>query len=222
MKNISFLFLIALICSCNMEKPPSFLPYLIWPDEEKDRFRMFYSIGDNAATKIMATQAVSYSEDSVVTLEYLILREDTIPINKSQENWYPDNSMELMSNSFYEFDDATGFVEVKGIAQAETKWDLKSDFTFEFNYKFITDPGMSMTTHSTFNISKAEIDSIFDSKTDCMVLNSITNTNLRFTEDRKDTIITSSTIRIYKKNKGLVYFSNNNGVKSTAYQIVIL
>jgi hypothetical protein len=219
MRILFFISLTSLLsCQTKDENHPSIIDYIKYPDSE--HIREFQSKTDSSILKVFVQQDIIKLNDSILELNYIWKRSDSLLINNSHEKYYVNNSIEFISQSFYEIDSLNIPLEVKGAFLSEKKFSLdQSNPSIEVQYKFQTDSSLTMNLLTKFEYKFQKIDTLNLINTNCLIISTKDKITLNYTDERNDTTMLSSSIRVYGKEKGLILFKQETKDSKVTYRI---
>ncbi len=221
MKYIFFFFIAGIFIHCNPEKnsDSGIIDYLKWDDVDNSNYREFRSYSDSTVTKIFISQQWEQIDDSTWQFEYAWKNIDSLPINRSIER-YTKNKVELVAQYIYERDAAGNAHEVSFNLEGNKSCSLHSDgCSFDAKAIFLIDTNFIMSVHTDMKYDFKMIDSLPAEERDCMIVNSTDKITFDFSDNRRDTVITSIGTRIYSKGLGLIYFSDNDHGNITEFKL---
>jgi len=167
--------------------------------------------------RIFVSQNIKHLANEATDLEYVMKTVDAVPMNKGIERYYPDNQIELISQSLFELDSQDKPVEIKAqIIKGGRKSIADTSIDYELLYKFKVDSACTLHLNVRLTFNLQFIDSL---KLECLFVTSREKLFLNFNDSRHDTTLLGESSRLYAKGKGLLYFEIGNTREKEIYRL---
>jgi hypothetical protein len=222
-QTIYHILIIAILISCHSNKSDenSILDYILLKNRQDTTYREFQFKKDSTISRIFIRQKAHKINDTIWQLEYNWRRSDSIPINKSIER-YASNYIQFVSQSFYEssVDSESKVSEVKAEILGKNSFLLNElPGSIDLKYKFQSDPYLIAKVHSDFFHEFKSIDSLDYIGSDWLIVTSKDKMSLEYSDSRKDTTFISTFIRVYAKDRGLMFFMEQHANEKYLYRL---
>lgn len=185
--------------SCIRKENIRFESYFI--DSEKDNlnYRLFESINDSLHHRIIIRQIIKPISEDKIEIEYHWMNEDSIPFLQGKE-MISNYSMEFLESSIFEFDtNSNQTTKIKATSKNNIFWNLMNNKNQSFNVEYKNDWIDYQVKSSVTAIFKDTLG------TKCLILYG--NEKTKIIQENSNRNYISISKRIYKLNKGLIYFN---------------
>ncbi len=173
------------------------------------------NVTDSTLKKIFISEISRQVNDNCWEFEYLFRRKDSIPIQKSIERYYSNNEFELLQASVFELDSNNKPIEIKGEILNGKRMSL-NEKNSHFNIAFIFSSGQRIQYSCDLSHQIYFKDSL---NSNILILSSKNKILLSNIPSRNDTVLFTTSTRIFEKGKGLIQFSESSGTKAEFYNL---
>lgn len=194
--------------------------YILWPEADSNYFRVYeHYEGEWTARMFLNQKLVEKSPNGIVVTHYW-LHGDSTPINRSYERYNADNTIEYMSQSYFEPNTLGMMIEYPAelIPPTVFKYD-DPDLEMKIFYDINNDRKATMNFDSKISYTleqDAELDSIYP----VLVLKSYETVCMNYSDKRENTTSESYSELVYKYKVGLVRIRQSNSEKAIEYNLV--
>ena len=199
------LMMVLAACSKEPKKDVLLLDY-ITAGIPASGYRTYIHNSDTSQIKALLKQSSKVINDSTIEITTFWMNTDSIPMNLAVERWFSNNKLQLLKQSIYEPIGPEKVLELKGNFDTTKIISLLDNSTnMSFAFRGIVDTAYLLTINAT---SFARLDSI--KNLDGILVPGLRISNnetmsLNFIDNRKDTVIKSTSTRYYTLEQGLIY-----------------
>lgn len=184
-------------------------------------YRTYVHNTDTSQIKVLLKQSSKVINDTTIEITTFWMNTDSIPINLAVERWFTNNTLQLLKQSIYEPIGPEKVLELKGNFDTTKIISLLNNNTnMSFSFRGIVDTAYFLTINAT---SVAKLDSI--KNLDGILVSGLSISNnetmsLNFIDNRKDTVIKSTTTRYYTLEQGLIYMETISNPDTLRFYLV--
>ncbi|NQX97407.1 MAG: hypothetical protein HRT73_05945 [Flavobacteriales bacterium] len=200
---------------------PVILDYIKWNTETNVVYREYQSRTDTTIEKVFISQFVKEIDDSTWDVQFSWIRDDSLPINRGIERYRSDNTVEIIEQSYFELDSLNNPIEVKAQIMGNNIFTLnKPDASVKLLYQFASDTSLTMLLSFLNNYTIGEFDSLDVKCQDCLILQATNKTELKYSDERQNTINHSESLGVFHKGKGLILFISKDKSDCKVYRLI--
>lgn len=221
MKQLLAISIISLFCACTSKKPDWQISDFIHQSPQENVYKTFQYSSDTTTTIVYLKQDEIKINDSIYEFATLWLNRDSLPINSGVERYTSTNRIQLVKQSYFEQIGPDRVVEIKGEIDGEQYLPItREPQTFIIHFNSLVDTlvrlNITATVHAQFKESSEEI--ITTGK--ILEVQSQEITAIDFLDNRRDTVIRSTSKKIYELGKGLIYFEVVGSQEKAIYTLI--
>ena len=219
MKKIIVIPLIFLLGSCQKVIHKSENINVIDFLDLQNNSKKYEQVNASETQDLTINQSVSQINDTLWGFEFKWLRIDSLPISKSIERYSNKNYYEVISHSYYELDSNKKPLEVNAKILGKKTFQIDNEpLIYDLEYKFRTDPSLTMKIHSENEMKLEKIDTL-SKNTIFLTISSKDRFLLDYSDSKKDSTFMVENKRVYEKGKGLILFTQKQFNATYIYRL---
>lgn len=208
-----------LLAACAKQEEELLISDFIKGSTHNGAYHKYQSINDSSSTIVYFSQQYQLINNSIAEFSTMWLNADSLPINAVVERYDEQNRVQMVKQSYFEQIGPESVVEIKGkLDSISFKSILNNAQTFDINFRPVVDS--TVTLRIKADVVAKFIKEDTKEKEQLLEITSKESTQIDFTDARKDTILITSTRKVFSKTKGLIYFEVQSNNEKSLYKLV--
>lgn len=184
-------------------------------------YRTYIHNSDTTQIKTLLKQSSKVINDTTIEITTFWMNIDSIPINLAVERWYRNNKLQLLKQSIYEPIGPEKVLELKGNFDTTKVISLLNNTTdMSFSFRGIVDTAYYLAINATTNAKLDSIKNLDGILVPGLRISNNETMTLNFIDNRKDTVITSTTTRYYTLDQGLIYMETISAPDTLRFYLI--